>query len=82
MVAALGQSPDTFPLSRSTIQRSRKRTRLEVAATIRAEFSPTFPLIVHWDGKILPGISGGRDVERLPVLVSGDGNEKLWVYQR
>jgi len=42
-----------------------------------AEFVPDYPLVVHWDGKILPEITGFGEVGRLPVLVSGDGTEKL-----
>jgi len=33
--------------------------------------------VVHWDGKILPKISGQGKVDRLPILVSRDGMEKL-----
>lgn len=33
--------------------------------------------MVHWDGKILLEIFGQGKVDRLPVLVSGDGAEKL-----
>jgi len=32
---------------------------------------------VHWDGKILPDITGKDNVDRLPILVSGDGVSKL-----
>jgi hypothetical protein len=38
---------------------------------------PTCPLVLHWDGKILPKIFGEGSVDRMPVLVSGDGMEKL-----
>ncbi|KAG0692666.1 hypothetical protein GWK47_027798 [Chionoecetes opilio] len=34
------------------------------------------PLTVHWDGKILPDCDGTR-VDRLAILVSGDGVQKL-----
>lgn len=42
-----------------------------------SEFVPDFSLLLHWDGKILPEIFGVGDVDRLPVLVSGDGLDKL-----
>jgi len=36
------------------------------------------PLVVHWDGKLLPDISGNHEkVDRLPILVSGRGVERL-----
>ena len=42
------------------------------------EFCPGQPLILHWDGKLLPDIEHGKEsVERIAVLVSGDGKEKL-----
>jgi len=41
------------------------------------ESSPCWTLVVHWDGKILPQISGQGNVDRLPILVSGDVMEKL-----
>jgi hypothetical protein len=75
--AALGCDPSTLPLSRSTMQRVRKKARKEHAESTSAEFAPDFPLVVHWDGKILPEISGLGEVDRLPVLVSGDGIDKL-----
>ena len=40
-------------------------------------FATDAPLTVHWDGKILEDITGCKDTERLPILVSADGNSKL-----
>lgn len=34
-------------------------------------------LIVHWDGKLLPALTGHAKVERLPILISTNGIEKL-----
>ena len=42
-----------------------------------AEFVPNCPLLLHWDGKILLEIFGSWEVDRLPVLISGDGIDKL-----
>ena len=77
MAAALGHDPAKLPLSRRTIQRAQKRTRRDVTDSVRSDFEPSYPLIVHWDGKALAKMLGRRDAERPPVLVSGDGNEKL-----
>jgi len=41
------------------------------------EYNLCCPIVVHWDGKILPEIFGQGKVDRLPVLVSGDGTKKL-----
>jgi len=36
------------------------------------------PLVVHWDGKLLPDLTGKEKVDRLPVLVSGKGISQLF----
>jgi len=51
---------------------------LEIAASeIQASFDPNCPLTVHWDGKMLPALTSKDLVDRLAVLVSGDGTMKL-----
>lgn len=77
ITAALGHDPSSLPLPRSTIQRIRKKARKEFAEAAVMEYNPNYPLVVHWDGKILPQIFGQGKVNRLPVLVSGDGTDKL-----
>ncbi|KAG0725879.1 hypothetical protein GWK47_037739 [Chionoecetes opilio] len=47
-----------------------------LAKDIKETFSPLTPLTVHWDGKILPQDDGTR-AERLAILVTGEGVEKL-----
>jgi len=42
-----------------------------------SDFKPTVPLTVHWDGKLMPDLTGRNDVDRLPILVTGLGIEKL-----
>ena len=41
------------------------------------QYNTSYPLVVHWDGKILPKIFGQGKVDRFPILVSSDGNDKL-----
>lgn len=77
IAAALGCDPASLPISRSSVRRFRKKARKEKAETLKREFVPEYPLVVHWDGKILPEIVGAGKVDRLPVLVSWDGHEKL-----
>lgn len=77
IAAALGHDPSSLPLSRSTIQRKRKEGRKAVFEEIKQSVSFNDPVIVHWDGKILPDILGTEKTDRLPVLVSTDGKEKL-----
>ncbi|KAG0727856.1 hypothetical protein GWK47_033749 [Chionoecetes opilio] len=47
-----------------------------LAAEVKTTFVPDTPLTVHWDGKILPDCDCMR-VDRLAILVSGDGVQKL-----
>jgi len=44
---------------------------------LERKYNPCFPVVVHWDGNILPEIFGRGKVDRLPILVSGDVTEKL-----
>ena len=77
IAAAIGGDPTDIPVSRSSIRRKRISNRRELAASIKAAFAPNVSLVLHFDEKILPEISGAGQVNRLPVLVTGDGIEKL-----
>ena len=35
------------------------------------------PFVLHWDGEMFPEIRGGRSIDRIAVLVTGYGHEKL-----
>ncbi|KAK2708513.1 hypothetical protein QYM36_014199, partial [Artemia franciscana] len=45
--------------------------RIHSSASIRAKFQSYVPLVVHWDGKLIPDLIEKEKVDRLPVLVSG-----------
>ena len=74
---SLGHDPDKLVINRESFRRDRQKFRATTAAEIKRSFKPSTPLTVHWDGKIVPAADGGPAVDRLPVLVSGDGVEKL-----
>jgi len=75
---AVGQDPDGLALNRWSIRRSRMKHRDETIAKLKDSFAPKVPLVVHWDGKLLPDISERHEkVDRLPILVSGQGVERL-----
>lgn len=76
VASSLGQESNELSLSRETIRRSRLRHRAEIANELKMTFDPRVPLIVHWDGKVVPDFSGEK-VERIAILVSGDGVDKL-----
>lgn len=77
VATALGENSSTVSISRSTLQRLRKQHRKEHGDQVKKAFDPNDAVVVHWDGKLLPDITGSNIVERLPVIVSGNGNEKL-----
>ena len=65
--------------SKSTLHRHMQKNRQTAAETIQQDYHVT-KCVVHWDGKLLPDLSGsGELVDRLPVLLSSliDGNIKL-----
>ncbi|KAK0053559.1 hypothetical protein Bpfe_017019 [Biomphalaria pfeifferi] len=75
---ALGHDISEITLSRSSIRRSRIKERQRAAAMDEKEFSLAGPLLLHWDGKILPDIDGSKEnVDRIAVIVTGNGQEKL-----
>jgi hypothetical protein len=54
VAAALGHDVSSLPLSRSTVKRVRERNRAEQGKDIKVAFQPKYPLVIHWDGQILP----------------------------
>ncbi|KAK4318004.1 hypothetical protein Pmani_010957 [Petrolisthes manimaculis] len=70
---SLGQEIQPLALNRSSIRRQRQQHRKSTSEEIRDKFDPKFPLIVHWDGKLLPDLIGTGIVDRLPVLLTGKG---------
>jgi len=75
---ALGHDVSEITLSRSSIRRSRIEGRKQAAAVEEEESSLMGPLLLHWDGKLLPDIDGSKTtVDRIAVVVSGNGQEKL-----
>ena len=75
---AFGYPLDNLTLPRNTIGRSRVAIQKQEAEAERSSFLTEFPLLLHWDGKLLPDISGAKEiVNRIVVIVTGNGIEKL-----
>jgi len=74
---SLGHDPADFNVNRSSIRRQRIKCRQKIAENLKSEFKPGVPLTIHWDGKLLEDICSKEIVDRLPVLVSGDGIDQL-----
>ena len=73
----LGFSPKDVVISRSSVRRTRIKCRMEAAKKIKLNFFADCPLTLHWDGKLLPDITGHEKVDRLPVIGFGCGNSQL-----
>ena len=43
---------------------------------LKEAFKADVPLVVHWDGKLIPDLTD-KQVDRLPILVSGLGISQL-----
>lgn len=74
---SFGHNIDDLALNRDTIRKLRVQHRTQRSADIKAEFRGNIPLVVHWDGKLIPDLIGKEKVDRLPVLVSGEGTSQL-----
>lgn len=74
---SLGHSIDDLALNRDTNRRQRMKHRAQQATQLKAEFQSNVPLVVHWDGKLIPDLTGSEQVDRLPVIVSGKGVSQL-----
>ena len=68
-----------FVLNRTSLQHSRKEFRQEKAKELQDNFllKQMEFLVVHWDTKLLPYLSEHTKVDRLPVVVSFQGNTQL-----
>ncbi|KAG7156408.1 hypothetical protein Hamer_G006158 [Homarus americanus] len=73
---ALGHDIADMSFSRSTIRRYRASGRKQAAETDRKSFSPDEPLLLHWDGKLLPDVQN-TTASRIAIVVTFNGQEKL-----
>ena len=79
MAQALGHIVKELSLSYSTIRRAMQEIREAVSAATKVLFTPSDPFILHWDGELsLYIVSGKQKVNRITILVTGGGVEKLF----
>lgn len=74
---SLGANAEEYNINRSSIKLKRQIHREMFAQSVKDKFDPDIRLTVHWDGKLIPALSGKYNVDRLPVLVSGFGVSQL-----
>ncbi|KAK0061980.1 hypothetical protein Bpfe_008473 [Biomphalaria pfeifferi] len=73
-----GQNASGMSLSVSSIRRTRSNNRTQAAADVKSAFNRDGPLVIHFDGKLLPSIAGGPGKEdRVAIIVTGRTTEKL-----
>ena len=76
-VRSIGQDPTEFNINCTSIQRLRKSHRKSIAGSLKVEFHADCPLVVHWDGKLLRDLTTREHVDRLPIIVTGNGVSQL-----
>ena len=79
---AFGDNIENLNINRSTIRRQRQLQRKNLALKLKAEFSSDMPLSVHWDGKLMQDLISYKHIDRLPILVSGNGVSQLLRVQK
>ena len=67
----LGKDIQDFTINRLSIRRAQLSLRQDMSNCLKDMFDTGTPLTVHWDGKLLPDLTGKQLVDRLQVLVSG-----------
>ncbi|KAK7572169.1 hypothetical protein V9T40_012805 [Parthenolecanium corni] len=75
--ACLDQSK--FVINRSSIKRAREMFRESKSTEIKKLVTemPIEFAVIHWDGKILPALTGMKNVDRLPIVMTAPGIEQL-----
>lgn len=76
-IANVGKNPEDYSISYSAIRRARQQGRKNISENLSKNFETDKPLFVHWEGKLLEDITGNEVVDRLPVLISGSGENQL-----
>jgi len=74
---SLGHDPKKLIINRESIRQARRKNREIIAKEIKDAFTPGSSLTIHWDGKMLPALQSKEYVDRLAILVSGEGTTKL-----
>ena len=74
--SGLWSGVEELSLSASTIHQHWRIHREAKATEMKESFSPTVPLTVHWDRKLMPSPTNGEVVDRLRILLSGEAVRK------
>jgi len=74
---SFGVNINELIINRNLINRIRQYFRKNRMEKLRVDFtsSQIDPCTIHWDGKLLPLLSGKQLVEHLPIIISYNGLE-------
>jgi len=74
---SLGQDLCEVNVNRMSIHRHRKKNRSKSVSQLKQNFHVNGPITVHWDGKLMQALTGREHIDRLPVIVTGQGVRQL-----
>ena len=76
---AFGHKTENLVINRTSLQRLRKQFREARHTEFQQKFdlNDCQELVLHWDGKLLPALTGIEKVDRLAILVTFQGKEQL-----
>ncbi|XP_039315242.1 uncharacterized protein LOC120359881 isoform X1 [Solenopsis invicta] len=78
-VDAINLNPQEFVINRTSIKTAREYYRKKISLDVKSKFynlNLNF-VVIHWDSKILPDITGKKNVDRLPVIATAPNVEQL-----
>lgn len=71
------ENKNNVTLSVSSVQRRRKKFCKSETKKIKESFDPLGLMTIHWDGKLFQKGGAGKKINRLVVVVTGNGQEKV-----
>lgn len=79
LAPAMGVDPRNLVLNKTSFHEIRSNLREKMAEKIKVLFNETEvdAAVIHWDGKLIPDCMTCERIERLPILISCNGQEKL-----
>lgn len=78
-VEALSLDPSVYVINRTSIKNSRENYRQKISENINSKFHEKNLnyVVIHWDSKILPALTGKNNVDRLPIIATAMDVEQL-----
>lgn len=75
----LGVDTSALILNKTSFNEYRSKFRREAAERIKREFGEieVGPVVVHWDGKLIPDGFSCKKVDRVPIIVRSNTIEKI-----